>query len=181
MHIYTKKVCTITLELWEFVRKLTMSKNERKGRKAAITQDRFAGIIKRLRRSYLLSVIMFLTNSECYSPFHVLLADAIECNGGSTELIKIFNRIGAVSTVETLKRVIQSVSQEIKSQGVLSLHPSDPLNRLQMLLSTNKPRKLDFIHTRITVQSYSGNYLYCDFMKVLLQSYRLIPESWELS
>lgn len=64
---------------------------------------------------------MFLTNSECYSPFHVLLADAIECNGGSTELIRIFNRIGAVSSVETLKRVIQSVSQEIKSQGVLSL------------------------------------------------------------
>ena len=81
-------MCTITPELWEFVTKLTMSKNERKGRKAAIAQDTFAGKIKHLRRSYLLSVIMFLTNSECYSPFHVLLADAIECNGGSTELIK---------------------------------------------------------------------------------------------
>ena len=124
--MHTKIVCTITPELWEFVCKLTMSKNERKGRKAAIAQDTFSGKIKLLRRSYLLSVIMFLTNSECYSPFHVLLADAIECNGGSTELIEIFNRIGAVSSVETLKRVIQSVSQEIKSPLMLLQNKKNP-------------------------------------------------------
>ena len=33
-------------------------------------------------------------NSECYSHFYVLVGDAVESNGGSTELITILNRIG---------------------------------------------------------------------------------------
>ncbi len=41
--------------------------------------------------------------------------------GGSTELITIFNRVGAVASIDTLKRVILAVSQERKDQGIQSL------------------------------------------------------------
>ena len=51
---------------------------------------------KKLRCFNLACIIMFCANSECNFPLHTLLADAIECFGGSTELIKIFNRLGVV-------------------------------------------------------------------------------------
>ena len=121
MDTYTQEVCSVAPELWELVCTLTSSVNERKGRTAATAGDTYAGKIKHLRRAYILSVILFITNSECSSPFHVLLADTIESHGGSTELITILNRVGAVCSVDTLKRVIQSVSLERKAQGVQSL------------------------------------------------------------
>ena len=118
---YINEVCSVAPELWDLVCNLTMTVNERKGRKAATAEDTFAGKIKRLRRAYILSVLLFVTNSECSSPFHVLLADAVESNGGSTELITILNRIGVVCSVDTLKRVIRYISQERKEQGIKRL------------------------------------------------------------
>ena len=94
----------------EHVCDLTQSVNERKGRSASIKEDSFAGCIKRLRRAYLVSLIIFITNSECNSPFHAVLSDVIESCGGSTELITILNRFGICSSVDTLKRIIHSVS-----------------------------------------------------------------------
>ena len=82
---YINEVCSVAPELWDLEYNLTMSINERKGRKAAKVEDTFAGRIKHLRRAYIVSVLLFVTNSECYSPFHVVLADAVESNGGSTE------------------------------------------------------------------------------------------------
>ena len=90
-------------ELWQHICTLTQSVNERKGRTAATAEHSFAGRIKKVRRAYLLSVILFVTNSECFHPFHVLLADTIESCGGSTELITVLNRLGAVSSMDTLK------------------------------------------------------------------------------
>ena len=66
-------------------------------------------------------MLLFITNSECSFSFHVLLADAIESNGGSSELITILNRVGAVASIDTLKRIILAVSQNRKEQGVQSL------------------------------------------------------------
>ena len=109
---YINEVCLVAPELWELVCNLTMTVNKRKGKKAATAKDTFTRRIKHLCRAYILSVILFVRNNECYFPFHVLLADAVECNGGSTELITILNRIGVVCSVHTLKRVIQYVSQE---------------------------------------------------------------------
>ena len=117
MDTYTQEVCSVAPELWELVCTLTSSVNERKGRTAATAGDTYAGKIKHLRRAYILSVILFITNSECSSPFHVLLADTIESHGGSTELITILNRVGAVCSVDTLKRVIQSISRAQSSGG----------------------------------------------------------------
>ena len=91
---------------------LTMTVNKRKGKKAATAKDTFTRRIKHLCRAYILSVYTVCYKQWMLFPFHVLLADAVECNGGSTELITILNRIGVVCSVHTLKRVIQYVSQE---------------------------------------------------------------------
>ena len=104
--LLTLLIKSIGPELWEHVCELTQSINECKGRSASVNEDSFAGHIKHLRRAYLVSLIIFITDSECNSPFHALLSDVIESCGGSTELNTILNRFGICSWVDTLKRVI---------------------------------------------------------------------------
>ena len=96
-------VQSIAPDLWDHVCKLTQSVNERKGRSASVKDGTFSGHIKHLRRAYLVSLIIFITNSECNSPFHAVLSDVIESCGGSTELTTILNRFGICSSVDTLK------------------------------------------------------------------------------
>lgn len=64
---------------------------------------------------------MFVTNTECFSPFHVILADAVESCSGSSELITILNGIGAVASIDTLKRVVLSISQDRVKKGAQKL------------------------------------------------------------
>ena len=92
----------------------------------------------------MLSVIMFVTNSECFHPFHVLLADTIESCGGSTELITVLNRLGAVSSVDTLKRHIQRVSQVHRDEGIEKL-----------LVKNAVTDNIDFLQSHAAV--HSGN------------------------
>ncbi len=106
--------------LWEHICMLTQSVNERKGRKASTTTTSYATRIKRLRRAYLAAVMLFTTNSECAYPFHVLLSDAVEAYGGSSELI-ILNHIGAIASLDTLKRVMHSVSYSRCRDGLRGL------------------------------------------------------------
>ncbi len=72
---------SIAPELWEHVCKLTQSINECKGRSASVNDSTFSGRIKHLRQAYLVSLIVFITNSECNSPFHAVLSDVIESCG----------------------------------------------------------------------------------------------------
>ena len=96
---FIQHVRTISPELWDHISLLTQSVKERKGRKAAVNEDSLHGWIKYLRRAYLLSVLLFTTNSECCYPFHVQLADAVETMGGSSELTTILNHVGAVASI----------------------------------------------------------------------------------
>lgn len=57
--------------------------------------------VKRIRQAYLLGAILFCTNSQCSMPFHTLLTEAILCHGGSQELVRILNRVGAVASLDT--------------------------------------------------------------------------------
>ena len=100
--ILISDVCSIAPELWEHICILTQYVNECNGRSAAIDEKSFAGQIKWLRRAYFVSLILFVTNSECNFPFHIVLNNAMETHGGSTELIKFFNRLGLVASSETL-------------------------------------------------------------------------------
>ena len=67
-------VHSIAPELWEHVYKLTQSVNECKGCSASVQDSTFTGRIKHISWAYL----VFITNSECNSPFHAVLSDVIE-------------------------------------------------------------------------------------------------------
>ena len=145
---FVTMVQSIAPELWEHVCKLTQSVNERKGRSASVKETSFAGHIKHLRRAYLVSLILFITSSECNFPFHVVLSDIIESCGGSTELITILNRFGIVSSVETLKRTILLVSQDRKAAGVKSL-------LVDKAFTVASADNVDFLQSNAAV--YAGN------------------------
>ncbi len=157
---FIDEVRTIAPELWDHVTVLTQSVNERKGRKAATSCDTHASHLKRVRRAYLLSLILFITNSECNFPFHVLLADAVEASGGSTELITILNRLGIVASIDTLKRVILSVSQDRVSQGIQTLLVPD-------VFTVASVDNVDFLQSHAAV--YSGSqHRSCHFTSIQL-------------
>ena len=145
---FVDTVKAIAPDLWEHVCELTQSVNERKGRSASVKEDSFVGRIKRLRRTYLVSLIIFITNSECNSPFHAVLSDVIESCGGSTELITILNRFGICSSVDTLKHIIHSASVDRRSAGTKSLLVDSAFT----IASTDN---VDFLQSNAAV--YSGD------------------------
>ena len=69
----------------------------------------------------------------------MLLTEAIFCNGGNTELVKILNRVGAVACADTCNRLAtQVIKQRIKegikgsvNQGVFSIASVDNIDILQ--------------------------------------------------
>ena len=60
---------------------------------------------KSMKQLYCLCTLFFCTNSQRNMPLQYLLADAILCMGGSTELVKMLNRIGAVASLDTHDRM----------------------------------------------------------------------------
>jgi len=50
-------------------------------------------------------------------PFQYLLADAILCMGGSTELVKMFNRLGIVTSLDTHDRIATAVVTQRINKG----------------------------------------------------------------
>lgn len=65
-----------------------------------------------IRQLYSLCTLLFCTNSKASMPIHVLLTEMILCHGGSFELVKIMNRIGAVACVDTANRLSTQVAQD---------------------------------------------------------------------
>ena len=52
-------------------------------------------------------------------PFQLILADIVDCYGGSTELLKILNRLGVCTSLDTLLRHIQTTVQQSDRKGIL--------------------------------------------------------------
>ena len=75
---YVDTVKSIASEMWEHVCNLTMSVNERKGRSASVKKS---ALTSSINRAYLVSLILFVTNSECISPFDIVVSDVIEACG----------------------------------------------------------------------------------------------------
>ena len=143
---FVRNVQHVAPDVWEHVCLLTRSVNERKGRKAAVNEETLSGHIKHLRRAYLLSVLLFCTNTQCCYPFHVQLADAVESCGGSAELLRILNRLGVTASLETLKRHIHNVSEIRKQTGIdgllvdkaFTIASADNIDFLSSYLSVTK-------------------------------------------
>ena len=68
--------------------------------------------IHKIRCLFCLCVLMFCTD-DCYSiPLHTLVTDTIDRCGGSTELIRILNRLEVCASADTLARFIQHKVEE---------------------------------------------------------------------
>ena len=55
----------------------------------------------------------------------------IDCFGGSSQLLRIFNRLGICAGEDTLKRHIQSTIIQLQEKGILmGLDPSGVINHV---------------------------------------------------
>ena len=59
-----------------------------------------------------------IKGGHCSVPLHTPLTDNTEHSGGSSELITILNRLGAMASSETLDRHIVRVSAQHKQEGL---------------------------------------------------------------
>ena len=49
-------------------------------------------------------------------PIHLLLTDVVKANGGSSELIKVLNRLCAIASEDTHSRHVTCISTERESE-----------------------------------------------------------------
>lgn len=107
--------------LWGAVCKLTRSQNERRGRVHDPLSSAYHN--KKVRRFYLLCVICYCINDRCSMPFHTLIADLVEGQGGSALLIKILNRLGVCASADTLARFIQYRVSSQENRPIMCHNP----------------------------------------------------------
>ena len=138
-------VSSVPPDLWEMLNELTLSKRDRHGRK----QSEAHAHERKVRVAYLVCVVMFCASSGyCSVPLHTLLTDYIEATGGSSELISVLNKLGAVASSETLDRHIMRVSVQRKMEGLLKELDS---SRFTVATTDN----IDFLQSHASV--YSGS------------------------
>ena len=68
-----------------------------------------------------------------FFPLHTLITDAIESGGGSTQLIRILNRMGICSSADTLARSIQYRVKEQEIRGP----EEDCMRNIPTIISTD--------------------------------------------
>ena len=100
-----------------FIEQLTRSVRSR--RQKLFQNERDASQTKQLRQLYIIALVSFCTNTQCCMPFHSLLTEATLYHGGTQELVKILNCVGAVVSIDTHQRLVTQVVQEIMAQGIL--------------------------------------------------------------
>ena len=113
--ISNNKIGHTNQELWAFLESATRTVCERK---YGSNQEGNAHI-KNLRRFYCLQVLMYCTNIQKPTMFHVLLADIVELCGGSRKLI------GAVASADTHDRFVTCVSAYQRERSVWDSLPQN--------------------------------------------------------
>ena len=93
-------------------------------------------------------IVFCATGGRCSVPLHTLLTDYIEASGGSSEIITVLNRLGAVASSETLDRHIVRVSAQRKQEGLLK-----ELDDKSFTVATTD--NIDFLQSHASV--YSGS------------------------
>ena len=107
-------------ELWKFLTQLTQSKRQRQRRSLSFSSHD----VHTVRTLYCLCVLLFTTNPQCCVPIHLPLTDLILCHGGTTELVTVLNRFGAVASVDTHSRFLQDLSADRKAMLDHNLSPN---------------------------------------------------------
>ena len=108
----------INPKLWSAVKTLTQTSQRNKSAEdEEASLDMHEHRIKNIRRYYCLCVLIFCANSRCHMPLHSLITDIVDSHGGSTELIRILNRLGVCSSIDTLLRRIQYITSVREDTG----------------------------------------------------------------
>ena len=111
-------VSEIDPTLWAFIKSMTRSISDRRGYNTKANQPHtIQSHVKQVRQLFCLSALMLCTDDRCSVPFHTLITDAIESGGGSTQLIRMLNRMGICSSADTLARSIQFRVKEREIRG----------------------------------------------------------------
>ena len=94
-----------------------MTQTVRQSQRCLFPEDKFAsGLeLKTVRILYALSVLQFITSNM---PFYVPLTEAILCHGGTQKLVTFLNRVGAVSSIETVNRIAVKVVENRMKKGI---------------------------------------------------------------
>ena len=131
----------VSAELWAFIKSVTQSISECRGRNVKANQpDTLQHHVKQVRCLFCLCTIMFCTDDRCSVPFHTLITDTIESCGGSTQLIRILNRLGVCSSTDTLTRHIQCKVKEREERGP----EQDCARKVSTIISADN---IDFQHS----------------------------------
>ena len=59
---------------------------------------------------------MFCADDRCSLPLHTLLADIVDGQGGSSLLLKIFNKLGICVSLDSLSRFVQDKTDQASTQ-----------------------------------------------------------------
>ena len=110
-----KQIKLVDPALMQHIQTLTKSYNEKRQQGTADERSQSAHT-KKVRRFYCLRVLLFCTNARCCMPVHLLLTDTIKYYRGSSELIRVLNRVGAVASEDTHARLVTYVSEQRKRE-----------------------------------------------------------------
>ena len=103
--------------LLQFLKQVTQSVRSR--RRNLFESEEEVSQKKQMQLLFLISSILFCTNSQCSTPFHTLVTEATLCLGGTQELVKILNRVGAAASIDTNQRLAMQVVESRRIQGIL--------------------------------------------------------------
>ena len=104
--------------LWSAVTILTRTASECTKSDRNPESDMYETRSRNIKRFFCLCALMFCANNRCHMPLHSLIADMVDGLGGSADLIRILNRLGICSSIDTLERRIQYVSNLREETGV---------------------------------------------------------------
>jgi hypothetical protein len=110
-------IASVDKELWTFIENLTASQHE----------DTCCSLqmqhVKKVRRLFALSVLLFTVDTRCTPFLQVLLSEAVDACNGSTNLMGILNRLGATASKDTHDRYLKAVAEKTKTSTQTNLHP----------------------------------------------------------
>ena len=136
-----KFIAEVHPDLWQAILLLTRSVSDRRGTSKTIDPSSRAYQLKKIRCFFLLCMVVFCTDNRC--SFHTLVTDMVDSQGGSDLLIKLLNRFGVCSSVDTLSRFMQ---YKVKDTSFES--NSKHLKPESFICSADN---IDFLHSYSTV------------------------------
>ena len=72
--------------------------------------------VKNVRRFFIICLMLFATNPSCDTTLHHLVADTVEVCGGSRQLIRVLNQLGACVSADAHDRLVTDVAEKQKDK-----------------------------------------------------------------